>query len=89
MVDDEPATSADFFRALAERIGAPPPLSVPKWLARIVAGRLAVNLLCSPMITNSAKFKENFGWSPRYPSFRAGLDQVVLEWRRDPAHAFA
>jgi len=84
VVDDEPASSADYLRALAERIGAPPPLSVPQWLARLVAGREAVRLFCTPMVTQASRFKADFAWTPRYPTFREGLDQVAAAWRDDP-----
>jgi len=81
VVDDEPPSSADFFGHLAKRIGAPAPMSVPKWLARVVAGREAVRFFCTPMITNASKFKAETGWSPRFSSYRQGLDQVVESWR--------
>jgi nucleoside-diphosphate-sugar epimerase len=85
VVDDEPVSSADYFRALADRIGAPAPRSVPRWLARLSAGREAVRLLATPMITNAARFKRDFSWLPAYQTFRQGLDQVVAEWRREPS----
>ncbi|MCA1825405.1 MAG: NAD-dependent epimerase/dehydratase family protein [Myxococcales bacterium] len=86
VVDDEPATSADFFRALADRIGAPAPRSVRKWSARLAAGRMSVDFLCTPMVTTAAKFKRDFRWMPRYPSYRQGLDQIVAQWTQDAAH---
>ena len=82
VVDDEPVTTADFFHALAERIGAPQPMNVSKWVARIAAGKGAVDLLTKPMITNALKFKRDFGWKPAYPTYREGLGQIVAEWRR-------
>ena len=82
VVDDQPASTAEFFGGLAQRIGAPPPRSVPKWIALIGAGRIGVSLLTTPMITGSARFKRDFGWMPRYPTCRDGLGQVVAEWRQ-------
>ena len=82
-VDDEPASSADFLGHLAKALGAPAPLSVPKWFARIVAGREAVRFFCTPTITHAAKFKQETGWAPRYPTFREGIAQVASEWRAE------
>ncbi len=49
--------------------------------ARIVAGSEAVRLLCTPMITNTAKFKADFSLAASFPTFHQRLDQVVSEWR--------
>jgi nucleoside-diphosphate-sugar epimerase len=82
VVDDEPASTADCFRTFAELLGAPPPRNLPLWLARLGAGRESVRFLSTPMITSAARFKRDFGWAPRYPTVRQGLEQVIDEWRR-------
>ena len=46
--DDEPAPIRDWVPAYAEAIGAKPPRRVPAWLARLVAGRAAVELRDHP-----------------------------------------
>jgi len=30
------------------------------------------------------KAKQGLGWQPRYPDFRAGIDQTLLLWRALP-----
>jgi len=85
VVDDEPASSADFFRALADRIGAPAPRTVPKWLARLGASRMSVDFLCTPMVTTAAKFRRDFRWIAKYPTYREGLDQTAAQWRQEAA----
>jgi nucleoside-diphosphate-sugar epimerase len=86
VVDDEPASTAEYFSTLATQVGAPAPLSVPRWLARLVAGREALRFFCTPMITNAVKFKTETGWSPRFPTFREGLAQVATEWQNETAN---
>jgi hypothetical protein len=33
--------------------------------------------------TSNRLFREEVGWSPRFPSFRAGLSDVVGTWRTE------
>jgi nucleoside-diphosphate-sugar epimerase len=81
VVDDQPVTAAAFFRLFAEKLGAPPPRHVPVWLARLVAGRNAVDMLTVSSSTSNARFKADTRWVPRYPNIDVGLDQVVQAWR--------
>lgn len=83
VVDDEPVTPADLFSALAERLDAPEPSRVPGWLARFFVGKQTVDMLTSPMPTSNARFKDDVGWEPTYPTYREGLDQVVADWVDD------
>ncbi len=39
IVDDDPAPVADWLPALAEKLGAPKPLRVPKFIGRMAAGK--------------------------------------------------
>jgi 2-alkyl-3-oxoalkanoate reductase len=80
VVDNEPAKVGDFFRYFAERQGAKPPRRVPVWLAKLAAGSFAADFATTSMITSADRFKQATGWRPRYPDFRAGLDQVVSSW---------
>ena len=60
VVDDQPVTYAELYRYVAAQTGAPdPPLGSQ-------ASR--PSLACS-----NARIKRELGWSPAYPSFRAGL----------------
>ncbi len=80
VVDDEPVQVGDFFRYFAEIQGAKPPLRIPVWLARILAGSFSTDFATTSMITNAEKFKFATGWQPQFPSYREGLSQVVREW---------
>jgi 2-alkyl-3-oxoalkanoate reductase len=81
VVDDRPVAAREFLTGFARRLGAPPPRRVPVWLARLVAGRYAVRFLTASTRTSNVRIRRDLGWSPRYPTFEDGLDQVVSRWR--------
>jgi nucleoside-diphosphate-sugar epimerase len=83
VTDDQPVASGEYLRNLAQRIGAVEPRRVPRWIARIVAGKMAVDFMTSSTRTSNARFRRDFNWTPRYPSYREALDQIVGEWRRE------
>ena len=94
VVDEEPVTYATFLRAFADRLDAPRPRRVPAWLARFFVGEEIVRLISHSMPTTNARFRDAFDWSPRYPTYRDGLDQVLETWResgtiREHAGGFA
>ena len=51
----------------------------------MLAGDFAVRFMTSPVLTSNSRFRYDYGWSPRYPSYREGLEQVVRAWERDLA----
>ena len=81
IVDDEPAPSREFILAIAEAVGAKPPLHVPAWLGRLFAGDVAVTMMTEGRGSSNAKAKRELGWQPIWPSwrdgFRRGLDTPV------------
>ena len=83
VVDDRPVTLAEFFGDFAARLGAMPPRRVPVWLAMLIGGRLTVETLMSSFPTSNARLRRDFGWTPRYPTHREGLDQVLAAWREE------
>ncbi len=83
IVDDQPTTAAEFLTAFARRLGVPPPRRVPVWLARLLAGQNTVKFFTSSTRTSNARFRREFGWSPRLPSFEEGLDQIVANWKSE------
>jgi nucleoside-diphosphate-sugar epimerase len=72
VVDDDPASQRDWVLLVAEVIGAKKPLKVPAWIARLVAGPMAGMATRMQPVSN-AKAKQQLGWQPRYPSWRAGF----------------
>jgi nucleoside-diphosphate-sugar epimerase len=80
VVDDAPLPFADFVRTFARAIGAPLPRRVPTWLARLIAGSGAVEMVTTSMNTTNRRMKERLGWSPAYPTFAEGIGEVALRW---------
>jgi nucleoside-diphosphate-sugar epimerase len=73
VVDDEPAPVREWLPVLAGALGAKPPRRVPRWLARLVAGELAVMMGTESRGVSNAKAKRELGWTLRYPSWREGF----------------
>jgi nucleoside-diphosphate-sugar epimerase len=73
IVDDEPAPASEWLPYLASCAGAKPPMRVPKWLARLLAGDVAVTMMTEGRGFSNAKAKRELGWELRYPSWRQGF----------------
>ncbi len=73
IVDDEPAPVSEWLPYLAECAGAKPPRRVPRWLARLLAGEMAVGMVTEGRGFSNAKAKRELGWELRYPSWRQGF----------------
>jgi nucleoside-diphosphate-sugar epimerase len=68
IADDEPVTRRAFYTLLAELLGTP----APKFAERPEPGS------ANRRISNRLA-RERFSWSPRFPSYRAGLPDAVHE----------
>jgi nucleoside-diphosphate-sugar epimerase len=73
IVDDDPAPMRDWLPALARTLGARPPWRVPRWVARLAAGRVAAVMATRMPGASNAKARDELGWSPRYPTWRDRL----------------
>jgi nucleoside-diphosphate-sugar epimerase len=73
IVDDEPAPAAEWLPHLADCLGAKPPMRLPVWLARMVAGEVAVSMLTRTRGSSNARAKRELGWELRWPSWREGF----------------
>jgi nucleoside-diphosphate-sugar epimerase len=73
IVDDEPAPATEWLPYLAACVGAKPPMRVPAWLARPLAGQVAVVLMTEGRGFSNARAKRELGWQLRYPSWRQGF----------------
>jgi nucleoside-diphosphate-sugar epimerase len=73
IVDDEPAPAKEWLPYLAATAGAKPPMRIPKWLARLLAGDVVVAMMTEGRGFSNAKAKHELGWQPRYPSWREGF----------------
>ncbi len=77
IVDDEPAPASEWLPYLAECAGAKPPRRVPAWLARLLAGEMAVGIMTEGRGFSNAKAKRELGWELRYPSWRQGFQEEL------------
>jgi nucleoside-diphosphate-sugar epimerase len=78
IVDDEPAPAAEWLPHLAACAGAKPPMRAPKWLARLLAGEVAVTMMTEGRGFSNAKAERELGWELRYPSWRHGFRDGLL-----------
>jgi 2-alkyl-3-oxoalkanoate reductase len=73
VVDDHPAPVAEWLPYLAKVAGAKPPLRLPAWLGRLLAGEFVVAQMISSRGYSNEKAKKELGWEPRYASWREGF----------------
>jgi len=73
VVDDDPAPVAEWLPYLAQVAGAKPPLRVPAWLGRLLAGEFVVGQMTSSCGSSNEKARKELGWEPRYASWREGF----------------
>jgi nucleoside-diphosphate-sugar epimerase len=73
VVDSDPAPVAEWLPFLAEVAGAKPPLRMPAWLGRLLAGEFVVAQMTSGRGASNEKTRKELGWEPRYASWREGF----------------
>jgi len=73
VVDDDPAPVAEWLPYLAKVIGAKPPLRLPGWLGRLLAGEFVVGQMTTSRGSSNEKARKELGWEPRYSSWREGF----------------
>ena len=83
VTDDEPMSIRDMLFELARRLGAPGPRRIPVWIARLFLWKGVIEFFTRSTRTSNQLFREEVGWSPRFPSFRAGIGEVVETWRAE------
>lgn len=88
IVDDEPAPAREWLPHLAACAGAKRPMRLPRWLARVLAGDVAVSIMTEGRGFSNDKAKRELGWQLRYPSWRQGFEEG-LGAARQPAGAGA
>lgn len=75
--DDEPAPARAWLPHLAACAGARPPLRVPAWLARLLAGEVVVAMMTEGRGFANAKTKRALGWTLCQPSWRQGFRDAL------------
>jgi nucleoside-diphosphate-sugar epimerase len=77
IVDDEPAPASEWLPYLAECAGAKRPMRFPTWLARPLAGDVAVTMMTEGRGFSNATAKRRLSWTLRYPSWRQGFKEEL------------
>jgi nucleoside-diphosphate-sugar epimerase len=82
VADDEPITFYDFMALTAKALGISAPRRIPAAVARLAAGRNAVDAVIRSARSSNAKAKQELGWSPRFPSAAVGVPDAVAQLSR-------
>jgi hypothetical protein len=69
---------ADRLAACAACVGTKPPMRVSKWLARLLAGDVAVVMMTEGRGFSNGKATRELGWKLRYPSWRQGFKEGLV-----------
>jgi 2-alkyl-3-oxoalkanoate reductase len=77
VVDSDPAPVADWLPYLASVAGAKPPMRVPAWLGRLMAGEFVAATMTSVRGASNEKARQALGWEPKYASWREGFRDWV------------
>jgi len=73
IVDDEPATVAEWLPEVARRLGAKRPWRVPRWVGRLAAGEAGVIAMTELRGSSNEKAKRELGWAPAHPTWREAM----------------
>ncbi|MDA2921012.1 NAD(P)-dependent oxidoreductase [Desulfobacterota bacterium AH_259_B03_O07] len=83
VIDDQPVTVREFLIYFAEKLGAPRPRYFPVWLVRLIMGKYAVDFFTNSTFTSNKRIKQELGWSPHFPTFKEGIDQITEDWKSE------
>jgi nucleoside-diphosphate-sugar epimerase len=73
VADDEPAAAAEWIPVYAAAVGAPRPLRIPAFVARLVIGKALTIWMMTMRGASNAKIAAELGWRPKYISWRTGI----------------
>lgn len=81
IVDDTPAFPAEFIAYLTDELGLKGRNSMVPFFERPRVYKSTAPLLEAGIKTSNAKAKRMLAWSPKYPDYKAGIDQILLTLR--------
>ncbi len=87
IADDKPVSATEFATYVSTSLGLPAPsVSNPPAfaLSRMTSDVQREALNTSVRVKND-KAKQVLGWTPRYATFHAGIDQALMIWRSEPS----
>jgi nucleoside-diphosphate-sugar epimerase len=83
VTDDDSTTIKEMLSEFAGKLNAPSPWRIPLWIARLFIWEGVIDFFTRSTRTSNRLFKKEIGWSPRFPSYRVGLEEVVRTWRAE------
>lgn len=86
VVDDEPMHLRDMVDALTATAGRKRVGNIPPWLIGLMIGSPIVASLTTSFRVKNEKARTTLGWQPQYPSFRAGVGDVVKTLEENVEH---
>jgi len=83
VVDDEPVSASAFasYLSTAQGMSVLAPSATPMFILKLSTSDIQRLLLDSSVRLKNEKAKQVLGWQPRYPNYKAGLEQTLLQWR--------
>jgi 2-alkyl-3-oxoalkanoate reductase len=84
VTDDDPSPVSAWLPALANAIGAKPPLHVPAWMGRLALGKGGVAMMVENRGASNDKAKRALGWMPEHESLEGGFATLAS---REPSGA--
>jgi nucleoside-diphosphate-sugar epimerase len=79
VADDDPAPVATWLPAVAEIVGARPPLRLPGWLGRLAVGETGMSMMNELRGASNGKARRELGWEPAWPSWRDGFARGLAD----------
>jgi nucleoside-diphosphate-sugar epimerase len=76
IVDDQAVSMSEVVTLLAQTAGAPRPITVPSWVPRLLSPYMAGFMSIRIPLSN-AKAGADFGWRPKYPTWREGVAEMI------------
>lgn len=77
VADDRPITFYDFMALTATTLGTGPLRRIPAALARLAAGRNAVDAVLRSARSSNEKIKRELGWRPRFSTAHEGVPDAI------------
>jgi 2-alkyl-3-oxoalkanoate reductase len=84
VTDDEPAPVSEWLPYLAEVVGAKPPMRVPRWLGRLLAGSVALQWMTEARGSSNERARSELDWQPSWSSWREGFRNGLRELAPEP-----
>ncbi|MBI1256049.1 MAG: NAD-dependent epimerase/dehydratase family protein [Chloroflexi bacterium] len=81
VVEDQAVSPAEFLSYFADSLGVSRPGRAPQFALWAQPKPEQVALMSLSPHVSSADTKEKLGWSPRFATYQAGIDDVLLSWR--------